>query len=45
MVHGCHCDTRNDLQAYNGPKAYISGVLVENGRAGGWTGYDCSRKW
>jgi hypothetical protein len=44
-VFGCHCDSRNDLQPYNGPKSYISGVYVDNPRIGGWSGYDCSRKW
>jgi hypothetical protein len=45
MIHGCHCDTRNDYQPYNGPKAYVSGWRLENPKLGGWTGYDCSRRW
>eukprot|EP00615_Pteridomonas_danica_P005959 CAMPEP_0114354738 /NCGR_PEP_ID=MMETSP0101-20121206/19708_1 /TAXON_ID=38822 ORGANISM="Pteridomonas danica, Strain PT" /NCGR_SAMPLE_ID=MMETSP0101 /ASSEMBLY_ACC=CAM_ASM_000211 /LENGTH=727 /DNA_ID=CAMNT_0001496363 /DNA_START=304 /DNA_END=2487 /DNA_ORIENTATION=+ len=45
QMHGCHCDTRNDLQPYNGPKSHISGIYVDNPKVGGWSGYDCSRKW
>lgn len=45
MVFGCHCDSRNDMQPYNGPVSFVSGTFNDNPKAGGWTGYDCSRKW
>ena len=45
MIHGCHCDSRNDFQPYSGPKTYVSGWGVDNPRLGGWTGYDCSKRW
>uniref|UniRef100_A0A7S2RYU0 EGF-like domain-containing protein n=1 Tax=Rhizochromulina marina TaxID=1034831 RepID=A0A7S2RYU0_9STRA len=44
-LHGCHCDTRDHKQVANGPTSYISGVEVSNPMVGGWTGYDCSRRW
>jgi len=44
-VFGCHCDTRDHKQAANGPVAYVSGIEVNNPMVGGWTGYDCSRRW
>lgn len=45
MIHGCHCDTKDQRQPYAGPKEYISGIYVDNPQILGWTGYDCSRKW
>jgi len=45
MVQGCHCDSRNDFQPYDGPVGLISGIQLNNPRVGGWAGYDCSRRW
>jgi hypothetical protein len=28
MVQGCHCDSRNDMQPYDGPVGLISGIQV-----------------
>lgn len=45
MIHGCHCDTRNDYEPYTGPKTFVSGWEVDNPKIGGWTGWDCSARW
>ncbi|KAJ8609130.1 hypothetical protein CTAYLR_006077 [Chrysophaeum taylorii] len=44
-VHGCYCDTKDSRQANAGPVSYISGTAVTNPSVGGYTGYDCSRRW
>lgn len=44
-IHACYCDTKDGHQGDAGPVAYISGVLAANPNVGGYTGYDCSRRW
>lgn len=45
VVFGCHCDSKDDKQPATGPIGKVSGIEVANPRLGGWTGYDCSRRW
>eukprot|EP00638_Chattonella_subsalsa_P004833 CAMPEP_0117739494 /NCGR_PEP_ID=MMETSP0947-20121206/3781_1 /TAXON_ID=44440 /ORGANISM="Chattonella subsalsa, Strain CCMP2191" /LENGTH=726 /DNA_ID=CAMNT_0005555431 /DNA_START=640 /DNA_END=2820 /DNA_ORIENTATION=+ len=45
MIYQCHCDTPSYHHPYNGPKAYIHGVYVDNPHLGGYHGWDCSRRY
>lgn len=44
-IYACYCDTFDSRQEDAGPVSYVSGVKVSNPKVGGYTGYDCSRRW
>mmetsp|Transcript_18301 Transcript_18301/g.65113 ORF Transcript_18301/g.65113 Transcript_18301/m.65113 type:complete len:827 (-) Transcript_18301:915-3395(-) len=44
-LFGCHCDTADPFQPNNGPVSFISGTPVLNPMAGGYVGFDCSKRW